>query len=86
MSNATKESNMVTYRRVSHCMGGWKWGYPRGQRNAIVRYVVRDGRWRSSAEVCDGITASNEAAMRREYPQAFENPVGSIHNKAVCHG
>ena len=77
-----------TYRRVSHQMGGWKWGYPRGQRNAIVRNEARPDahgqlRWYSEREVCDGITAATEEYLSECFPEAFSSSVGSIHRQLV---
>lgn len=80
--------NQITHRRVSHCMGAWKWGYPRGIRTAIVEYRV--GRlaggqsvWKSSEEVCDGLTAANIETYQARYPEAFRACHGSIHNEKV---
>jgi len=69
-------------------MGNWKWGYPRGQRIAIVEYregTLKNGTrvWKSHCEVCDGLTASNEDVYAKIYPEAFDHSVGSIHNMAV---
>ena len=75
-----KTETKITYRegdtvfaRVAHQMGGWKWGYPRGQRRAIVRYVARPGadgtlRWYSDGEVCSGLTAANVEYYTEHYP------------------
>ncbi len=79
---------LVTYRRVTHCMGSWKWGYPKGERHAIVEYKAhkcKNGNWvwKSQGEVCDGITAGNEDYYRRSFPVAFLHTVGSIHNESI---
>ena len=83
-----REDKMKTYRRVTHQMGAWQWGYPRGHRHAIVEYRLgrlADGArvWKSYDEVCSGITAGNIALYQRLYPEAFAHPVGSIHNQRI---
>ena len=82
----TVQEGDETYRRVAHCMGAWAWGWPRGQRTAIVCYVARYDakghlRWYSSREVCDGLTAANVDMYERAYPDAFTHPHGSLHRK-----
>jgi hypothetical protein len=77
-----------TYRIVAMAMGGWKWGYPRGQRQGIVHYVegtLKDGRkvWKSNGSVCDGLTAANEEHYKKYFPEAFSEPEGSIHNEEI---
>lgn len=70
-------------------MGGWRWGYPRGHRRALVEYRavprLSDGElvWRSHRVICDGITAANEPDLRADYPEAWAHPVGSIHHDLV---
>jgi len=64
-------------------MGGWKWGYPKGQRIAIAAYEAVDGRWKSLGYITEGLTASNIDHYRRFCPDAFSNPIGSLHNKPV---
>lgn len=80
---------MTVHRIVAHRMGGWRWGYPRGERRAIVGYwpgYLADGRlvWRSGSQVCSGLTACNEAYMQSVAPDAFAAPCGSIHHRPAC--
>lgn len=76
--------NKSTYRRMALKMGAWKWGYPRGERIGITRYVQRKDlkgvlRWWSDELVCDGLTAANEALFIKSYPDAFSHIPGSLH-------
>ena len=85
------DSTLYTYRRVTHKMGGWKWGYPRGHRIGITRYVARPDRqgilrWYADGCITSGLTA--RTAVFYSDPvyataEAFRHPVGSLHRKRV---
>ena len=79
---------METFRCVARSMGAWLWGYPRGHRIGIVKYVpgeLKSGKkvWKSDGSVCRGLTARNIDYYRQRYPDAFDNPGGSLHNKEI---
>jgi hypothetical protein len=80
------KTGQTTIRRVTHQMGAWKWGHPRGQRIALIEYQARSDtqgrlRWYRLGEICSGLTATNEPAYRDLYPNAFINEIGSLHRK-----
>jgi len=80
---------MTIHRITAHRMGAWRWGYPRGQRQAVTSYspgYTRDGRlvWRSSGNICNGLTASNESYFASAAPDAFRATYGSVHNRPAC--
>jgi hypothetical protein len=69
-------------RKVAHCMGAWRWGYPRGIRTAVVRYIQRPDkrgilRWWSAEEICSGITAATAHLY-----QHLDH--GSLHRQAIA--